>query len=158
MEKNSGLWGELEENIMLIPLILSIVLTLIGFLLGIAGNKEATTLFNQLSYYCYSWLCCLGIGCCVHNNRYLRINLFGNIFPDSLKKAIGIFNEILGMVLLVALFVGSFFLVRQAMTTGAMDSKIPTLPLAVAYFAPLVGFALGIVRNVQRLMKGGKAE
>ncbi len=147
---------ELEENLMLVPLLISIVLTLAGLALKLLGAADTATLVNQISYYAYTWTCCIGLGYCVRSNRHLNVDLLGSLMLKPLRKMFHIVNRVLGFVIIAAVFVGSFLVVREALANGTMDSNAPGLPVAIAYFAPLVGFGLGLFREIQKLVRGGK--
>lgn len=143
-----------DETFMLVPLAISTLLTLVTFFLNFGGEstKETVALINQLAYYSYAWLCCVGLGICVKKNAYLKVNMFGSKYPQSLNKFLEKFNFVLGFAVILVMFVGSFMILRSALVNGTMEAKIPTLPLAIVYFAPVVGFGAGILRYLQRIV------
>ena len=146
----------LEERLMMVPFLISTVLTLAAFVVKFTGKKEAVTFMLQLSYYSYTWLVCIAIGASMRDNRHLVVNLLPKIYPKLVQKGLDVFNQLLSLVLLVALFVGSFLLIQITLAEGTMDSKASALPMIIVYFAPLLGFGWGTIRAVQRLLQGGK--
>ena len=143
---------------MLVPLALAILLTMIGFVLQFGGEaaKEKAVLLNQLSYYAYTWVCCIGIGSSVKNHKYLSVTLFASKYPPLIQKFWKIVNEILGLVVISVMFFGSFLVLRTVLLENATAKTVPGLPLAIAYLAPVVGYAIGFLRTIQRLVKGEK--
>lgn len=75
MEEKKKRFDKLEENLMLIPLAISFALTIAGLLIKLFGNNELASKAVTCSYYAYAWICCLSLGCCVRDNRYLRLAL-----------------------------------------------------------------------------------
>lgn len=151
MEEKKKRFGELEENIMLIPLLISFVLTMAGFFIKLFGNSELASKVVTCSYYAYAWVCCLSLGCCVRDNRYLRLALLEKKYPAPIRKFWSIFNDLLGFVLMSVMLVGTFFVIRNYLG-GDEVSKL----VVFTYFAPIVGFGIGIIRMIQNKIKGGK--
>lgn len=154
MNENKTRQYGLEEKIMLLPLAVSIMLTLGGFLVKFTGNTELVTAMKTMSYYSYSWIACIAVGYCVRENKHLRVALLSRFYTKSAKKIFGVFNQILILILMIVLFVGSFLITKNALMNRVMDAKVPMLPVATSYFAPVVGFAFGIFRSIQKIMRG----
>lgn len=146
----------LEEYIIMIPFIISVLLTLLAFVMK-PFSPENSALMTKLSYYAYAWLCCISVSQCVRRNKHLQISLFETSFPDSVNKALNVVSEIIGFVVVVCVFIGSFMLLSNALSTGATDPGAP-IPLALGYFAPILGYGLALVRYVMKVVKGGKAK
>ena len=153
-ERKDRAYG-LEEKIMLIPLAISVCLTMAGLVCKAAGKAEATVIANQLSYYSYTWLCCIGFGASVRTGKHLKIDIFGDKMPMKLQKFWKIVNEVLGFAIIVGMFIGSFLITKNAILTGQMDAKVPQLPLILVYTAPVAGFGIGLLRSIQKLLKKG---
>jgi TRAP-type C4-dicarboxylate transport system permease small subunit len=152
-EKSTPKFG-LEEYIILIPFVISVVLTLITFVMK-PFSPENAGVMTKLSYYAYAWLCCISVSQCVRRDKHLQICLFDGMFPAPVAKAMNLISQFIGFLVVVGVFVGSFSLLTNALSTGAMDAKTPQIPLALGYFAPVFGYGLALVRYAMRVIKGG---
>lgn len=147
----------MEEYVILIPFVISVVLSLAAFLLKFV-NPDTSKLMTTLSYYAYAWLCCISVSQCVRRNKHLQICLFENVFPESVAKFADLLSQLVGFLVVVGVFVGSFVLLKGALTTGATDPNMPQIPLALGYFAPIFGYGWALIRYAMRVVKGGKAK
>lgn len=145
---------KLEEYLTLIPFGISVVLTLAAFAMKFVAPETADVL-TKLSYYSYAWLCSIAVSQCVRRDKHLQICLFDGNFPSAIAKATRIVSQIVGFLVVLGVFVGSFMLLSTALSTGAMDAKVPQIPLALGYFAPVVGYGMALIRYAMRVLKGG---
>ncbi|MCD8010163.1 MAG: TRAP transporter small permease subunit [Lachnospiraceae bacterium] len=148
-EEKKGFLANLEEYLMLIPLAIACVFTLLGFILQFI-NADTASVLNQYSYYAYTWIAALAFSYCAREGTHLSVNFVENKYPESIRNAWKLFNEIIGLIISIAIFIGSFMVISSAM--GATGEEAVTLPLMITYFAPLVGFGLGTVRTVQHFI------
>lgn len=156
-EKRKPVLKELEDNVMLVPLFLSVVLTLVSFALQLFGEAaiSAKTFCVQASYYVFAWYICIALSCCIRDGKYISLRVISDLFPKSLQKGIAIINELLELFVIIIMFVFSFVIVKMAVTEKLMNPAVPSVPVVVAYFAPIVGFALSILRKIERFFKEG---
>lgn len=154
-EKKSGFWDELEENIMLIPLAIAVVLSLVTFILQKFLSSETTNTMLQASYYAYAWMASFGLAVCARKGSHIRVAVFDKVYPEKVKAILDLLCDLVGFVVMVILLYFSFKMVSSALAEGAVNSKAPALPLWIAYLAPVCGVTFACVRTVVRLIKGG---
>ena len=156
--KKPGFLDELEENIMLIPMGISLLLILVSFVMQLFASPEAIAAVQQVSYYAYAWVASIALALCARRNRHMRIPVLEVKMSESTKKVIYVFHDVLGLVVLVVMLIFSLRLVGQVIAEGTMDSKVEGLPIVIAYAATVVGYAAACVRTVLRMAKkeGGK--
>lgn len=155
-EQKHPVLDQLEDNIILIPLILSVVLTLIAFVVQTVSGTEAAAVFNRLSYYAYAWVCSLGIAVCARDRCHVRVALLEKALPQQGKRIMGILGDLISLVILIGMLWGCWQVLDAALDAGTMDSVATGVPVSIAYFAPVIGFALGTVRHIQSMVQGGK--
>lgn len=155
-ENKSSVLSHLEENIILIPLIISVILTLISFVVQTVSGSEAAAFYNRLSYYAYAWVCCLGLVACCRDRRHVRVALLEKALPDKGKKWLGVISDLITLVILIGMLWGCWQVLDKALAEHTTDSVATGVPVSIAYFAPVVGFAFGIIRHIQSILKGGK--
>lgn len=147
----------LEEYVIMVPFTISVILTLISFLVKFA-NPDSAKVITSLSYYSYAWLCSICVAQCVHYDKHLQICVFDKAFPAAINKLMNLISQLVGFLVVACVFVGSFMLLTAALKNGGMDAKVPQIPLALGYCAPVVGYGMALVRYAMRVVKGGKAE
>lgn len=156
-EKKKPILAELENNIMIVPLIFSLILTLIGLVLKFLGDSAATatTYCIQLSYYAFAWYVCLSLSCCIRDRKYLSIQALSGLYPKPLQTVIAILNELIELVVIIVFFIFSYVIVKIAISEHLMNPAAPSIPVVISYFAPIVGFTFSILRKIERLIKEG---
>lgn len=154
MKEKHVVLPDLEEKLMMIPLVIAVVLSLISLVLSLAGQSDASSAFGQYSYYAYAWICCIGLGSCVKTGNHLRINIFGDKYPESVNKFLEVLNSALEIIVIAALFIGSVILLSQLFTSG--EEELSAIALIAIYGAPIVGYGLGVFRWIEKRIVGGK--
>ena len=148
---------EFEENIMLIPMGISLLLILVSFVMQLFASKEAITAVQQLSYYAYAWVASIALALCARDAKHLRIPVLEAKMSEKTKKTLYVIHDILGLVVLGVMLIFSFKLIGATLAENGMDKKVPGLPLVIAYAAPTVGYVWATIRTLMRRFgKGGK--
>lgn len=151
----SSFLNHLEDNLLMIPLTISIILTLISFAVQIVSGSEAAAFYNRLAYYAYAWVASLGLAVCCRDQRHIRINMIEKALPPAGKKVVQALSYLISLVILIGMLWGCWNVLNQALADGTMDSVATHVPVCIAYFAPVVGFAAGTIRHILRLFRGG---
>ena len=153
MNEKKSLWDSLEENLILIPVALSLLLVLVSFVMQFFASPEAITAVQQVSFYAYAWVFSLSLAICARENRHLRVPVLEDKLSENAKKVERVIHDILGLIVLFVMLVATLGLVRNTAAAGLMDEKAPGLPMVIAYAAPMVGYALACIRTLLRMFK-----
>lgn len=151
MEEKKSIWSNLEEYLLVAIIALITLLVLVSFVLQFAAPDQVAGM-NQLSFYAYTWLVFLGVAVAIKNNSHMRIDIIYAQYPESVKKAISLFIEVLMGIFCVVLAFLSVIRAIQVVRSGELNAAI-AIPVSVLYLAPAVGFVLSVVRYVERLIK-----
>lgn len=146
----------LEENLMGVAVGIALVLMLASFFIQFFTTPETVAVVQQMSYYAYAWVVGFALSICGRDNIYLRVPMVEKYLPEAGQKVLYVIQNIASVIMLAALLVVYIQAVMQNITAGTMDSKAPFVPLALCYVALAVGFSLANVRNIVRILKGGK--
>lgn len=159
MEQKKDFMDEWAQNLMLIMIIAASVFTLLSVVFQFI-SADIKTLFLQLSYYAYGWMVFLALGPVVKRGAFMRIEVLAGKYPKEVQSALKAFCDILMFVLMILMCWFSIGNLQNAISTGAVNAKVPVLPLALAYMAPVAGYALGVVAYIVRFseMKRGGAK
>ena len=144
-----------EDYIILIPFLVSVILTLMAFVMK-PFQPESAYVVTKLSYYSYAWLCCISVSQCVYHKKHLQICLFDQTFPAPVARIMDGISQVIGFLVILGVFIGSFLLLSDALANGGMDAKTPQILLALGYFAPVFGYGLALIRYAMRVLKGGR--
>ena len=179
MEKK-GFFDSLAQLVMLLALIIAIVCTLGGFVCHFI-SPESKNLFLQISFCAYGWMVFVSVGPSALRSAFMKVDVIVNAFyPEGLKKVLYLICEVLMAALIIAMFYFSYVVFQQMLANGdkfavafditekikrfgapggpkldAFAAAAPRIPLWSAYLAAVVGFGLGIISYVIRVIKGG---
>ena len=157
MEKKNALGG-IEEKLILCAATIAIVLTIVSVVMKLL--KMDTIWINNLSYFIYGWAVCLGAAVAAKTGAFMAIDIISAKYPESTKLVLKKAGEV--VMTLIWLFLVVFScknaidhiseVAKIVPNPGKPDFIVDGPPLAIAYFAPVVGYAFAFVRSIQRLM------
>ena len=156
MSEKKPILAGLEENLVLIPVGISLLLVLVSFVMQFFAPEEAVAAVQQASFYAYAWVFSLSLAMCARDNKHLRVPVLEDKLSENAKHIEFIIHDILGLIVLIVMLVVSVQILGQTIADGVMDEKAPMLPLWIAYAAPVAGYALACIRSLLRIF--GKGE
>lgn len=158
MEQKKDFLDELEQTLMMIMIVAATVCTMITFACQFF-SAEAVALFKQLSFYAYGWMVFLALGPAVKRGAFMRIDMLANKYPQGVKNALKILTEGIMVVLMLELCVFSWYNVMHlAELTPSFKPACAAVPLAVAYFAPAVGYTLAMLAYMKKYLVKGEGK
>ena len=155
MEQKKDYLDELAQNLMLVMIIVASVCTLLSVVFQFI-SEDIKILFTQFSYYAYGWMVFLALGPAVKRAAFMRIDLGVGLYPEGVKAALKIFCDAVLFIMMVLMCWFSIQNLMDAVSTGAVNAKTPVIPLALAYIAPVLGYALGVIAYIVRFLKERK--
>lgn len=155
MEQKKDYLDELAQNLMLVMIIVASVCTLLSVVFQFI-SEDIKTLFTQFSYYAYGWMVFLALGPAVKRAAFMRIDLVVGLYPEGVKAALKLFCDAVLFIMMVLMCWFSIQNLMDAVSTGAVNAKTPVIPLALAYIAPVLGYALGVIAYIVRFLKEKK--
>lgn len=156
-DKKKDFLDELAQTVMLIALVIAGLCTLLSFIFQFI-SKDTATLFTQLSFYAYGWMVFVALGPSVKRMSFMRIDLVVNMYPQAVQKALKIFSEVVMFVLIAVMFFFSTKNFISAAAEHAVNATVPVIPLAAAYLASVVGYGLGVIAYIMRLIRGKESD
>lgn len=155
MEQKKDYLDELAQNLMLIMIIIASVCTLLSVVFQFI-SEDIKTLLTQYSYYAYGWMVFLALGPAVKRAAFMRIDLVVGRYPEGIKAALKIFCDAVLFLMMVLMCWFSIQNLMEAVSTGMVNAKAPVIPLAFAYIAPVLGYALGVIAYIVRFIEARK--
>lgn len=155
MEQKKDFLDELAQNLMLIMIVIASVCTLLSVVFQFI-SEDIKTLFMQFSYYAYGWMVFLALGPAVKRAAFMRIDMVVGLYPEGVKTFLRMFCDAVLFIMMILMCWFSIQNLLNAVSTGAVNAKTPVIPLAMAYAAPVAGYALGAVAYIVRFTQAKK--
>ena len=134
----------LEEFIMVLLLSSIVVIMLFQIIRRYIFN-------DSLCRYCFIWMMFVAFSYSARLGSDLRVDALIGMLPQGCRNIIEIINLILCIMVAGFLFYHSFGTVAGVMETGEASVALK-LPMQYVYAASVVGYGLGTVRYIQRLV------
>lgn len=106
---------------------------------------------EELARYLFVWLVYLGISYGAKIMRHIKIEAALGLFPKKLRPYIVILGDAVFLGFAVFICVSAYGVVQKQMMIGQTSPAIG-VPMWFLYSAPMVGFALAAVRQVQTIL------
>ncbi|WMI81284.1 TRAP transporter small permease [Anaerotignum sp. MB30-C6] len=111
---------------------------------------------EELARYMFVWLVYFAVSYTARREKHIRIDAAINIYPKKLRPFIELLSEII--VLAFSLFIAiTAITVFQKITWSGQLSPAMRIPMQFVYAAPLVGFVLTAIRQIQCVLRRIKA-
>ena len=107
-------------------------------------------------FYLFVWLVYFSVAYTAKKEAHIRIDAAINIYPKKARPYVEILSEII--VLAFAIFIAATSVtVFQKITASGQISPALHVPMQFVYAAPLVGFVLTAIRQIQCIIRRIKA-
>ncbi len=107
---------------------------------------------EELSRYMFIWLIYFAVSYTARREKHIRIDAAINLYPKKLRPYIEILSEliVLGFSIFIAVTAVTVF---HKITWSGQLSPAMRIPMQYVYAAPLVGFVLTAIRQVQCILR-----
>lgn len=141
----------LEEVIMGIFLTIIIAAMLLQIFCRYVLN-DSLSWSEELCRYCYIWLMFLAFSFSISQNSDLRVDVLINMLPAAVRKIADFIDLIICLAITGFLFYHSFGTVAAVVQSRELSVSLH-LPMQYIYAASVVGYGLGTVRYIQRIIR-----
>ena len=142
--------NRLEMSICIVLMsVLSVVLFIQVFFRYVMGASLSWS--EELARYMFIWLVYVGIayGCKVM--RHIKIDAGLYCFPKKARKSVVILGDIIFLVFCVVIVYYAWQLERKQIMFGQLSPAMQ-IPMWIPYGAPLVGFFLAGIREIETII------
>ena len=113
---------------------------------------SSLTWSEEMAIYLFVWLFYFSVAYTAKKEAHIRIDAAINIYPKKARPYVEILSEII--VLAFAIFIAATSVtVFQKITASGQISPALHVPMQFVYAAPLVGFFLTAIRQIQCIIK-----
>lgn len=145
-----GFFDTIEENIIAVGIIIMVAME--------TANAVCKLIFpagigypEELACYAYVWVAFLCASFCTKRSANIIVDALSNLYPKSVRQVLDYLQYILDMIMSVLFIYGGFLYVGSTIAQGTVGKT--GFPCWIVYLAPIVGFGLNIVRDVQKILE-----
>lgn len=144
----------LDEKLELsICILLMSLMTIIIFIQVIMRYVMANSLVwsEELARYLFIWLIYMGISYGAKIMKHIKIEAALGMFPKKTRPVVVILGDILFLGFSLFIAYTAFIVVQKQLVLG-QTSPAMQMPMWVIYAAPMVGFSLTAIRQIQTIL------
>ncbi len=106
---------------------------------------------EELARYLFIWLTYIGISYGAKKMQHIKIEATLKLFPKKVRPIVVIVGDVLFLGFSLFLVYTSYIVVQRQITLGQTSPALH-MPMWIVYAAPLVGFVLTSIRQIQTLI------
>lgn len=143
----------IDDNLekILVILLLGAMSLIIGFQVFMRYIMKASLSWSEeVARYMFIWLTYIGISYGVKTNRHIKVDAAMYIFPKGLRKYVAILGNLLFLAFALIIVKNSIATSGKILSLGQASPAVG-IPMGFVYMAPLVGFAIVVLRLLQSI-------
>ncbi|WP_207100232.1 TRAP transporter small permease [Paracoccus shandongensis] len=137
-----------EAAIVLLMAAMSLLIGLQIFMRYVMGASLSWS--EELARYFFIWATYLGIALAVQRDAHIRVTMLTDLLPAGGRAAARILAHLIFAAFALYVMYQGWFMVEKTFRFGQKSASLG-IPMGVVYLAPLTGFALTVLRLVQRI-------
>lgn len=145
----------IEENVIAVGIIIMFLMETVNVIFKILIPKWKGVP-EELAIFAYIWVCFFCASYCTKRGANIIVDALTAKYPEKLKKILFTFQYMVDAVLTALFIYGSVLFVIH--TKAAGETGVTGIPKWIIYLAPLAGFGLNLVRDIQMFVKALKSE
>ncbi len=149
-KKCLGIFDEAEENVIAAGIIFMVLMETVNTIFKFA-YPSAAGLPEELANFAYTWVAFLCASFCTKRGANIIVDALTNLYPKALRNVLEYVQYVLDIVMSVMIVYGGFQFVAKTLAEGGTGKT--GFPLWIVYLAPIVGFGVNIIRDIQKIME-----
>ncbi|MDO5666671.1 MAG: TRAP transporter small permease [Alcaligenaceae bacterium] len=141
----------LEESILVLLLSLMSILIGVQVFMRYVLN-DSLTWSEELARYCFIWATYIGVAYGVRENAHIYVEAVTNRLPELYQRYAAILSHIIFIFFAVLVMKEGYALSMKVFKFGQTSSSL-SIPMGYIYLAPTVGFALVVLRLIQKIVQ-----
>lgn len=140
------------EEVFIIPImfIMSILIFVQVVMRYVFDNS--LTWSEELARYLFIWLVYFAVSYTARREKHIRIDAAINIYPKKLRPYVEILSEVIVLAFSIFISATAITVFQKIAWSGQVSAAIG-IPMQLVYAAPLVGFVLTAIRQVQCIVR-----
>ncbi len=145
-----GIFDEAEENVIAAGIILMVLMETVNTIFKFA-YPTAAGLPEELANFAYTWVAFLCASFCTKRGANIIVDALTNLYPKALRNVLEYLQYVLDIAMSLMIVYGGFQFVGKTIAEGGSGKT--GFPLWIVYLAPIVGFGVNIIRDIQKIME-----
>ena len=145
-----GIFDEAEENVIAAGIILMVLMETVNTIFKFA-YPSAAGLPEELANFAYTWVAFLCASFCTKRSANIIVDALTNLYPKALRNVLEYVQYVLDIAMSLMIAFGGFQFVGKTIAEGGTGKT--GFPLWIVYLAPIVGFGVNIIRDIQKIME-----
>lgn len=145
---------DLEESILMI-LLVAIAVVMMAQVIMRYCFRQSMPWPEEFCRFCFVYSGFISMGYCVRKGKMLKVDILVTFFPKAVQKVLEAVSETVTL-----LFFGylTFYAYQATMNSmrGGMKSTAMEIPMWIIYAAVLIGSSLGLIRQIQKIVRALK--
>ena len=108
---------------------------------------------EEFSRFCYIFTGFVSLGYCTQRNKMLRVDIIYELVPSVVKKVLDAFGAVIVLAFYAYGLYHSILAVEISRMLGTTSPALE-LPLYILNMSVPIGFTAGLIRQIQRIVKG----
>lgn len=140
-----------EECLLMILLILMTVVMFAQIIMRFV-YRESMSWPEEFCRFCFVISGFLSIGYCIRRDKMLKVDILVGFFPDSLKRVFDLLGRVVTLIFFTYFSYYGYFAMMNSVR-GGMKSPAMEVPMYVLYGSVFVGSVIGVLRQIQDLVR-----
>ncbi|MBR4015029.1 MAG: TRAP transporter small permease [Anaerotignum sp.] len=140
------------EEFFMIPLIFAMSIIIFVQVIMRYIFQNSLTWSEELARYLFVWLVYFSVSYTARREKHIRIDAAINLYPKKLRPYIELLSEIIVLAFSVFIAVTGVTVFKKITWSGQLSPAIG-IPMQFVYAAPLVGFVLTAIRQLQCIVR-----
>lgn len=144
------------EEFFMIPLIFAMSIIIFIQVVCRYVFQNSLTWSEEMARYLFVWLVYFSVAYTAKKEAHIRIDAAINIYPKKARPYVEILSEIIVLAFAIFIAVTSVTVFQKISASGQISPALH-VPMQFVYAAPLVGFFLTAIRQIQCIIRRIKA-
>lgn len=144
------------EEFFIIPLMFGMSFLICVQVLMRYGFGNSLTWSEELARYMFVWLVYFAVSYTARREKHIRIDAAINLYPKKARPYIEILSEVVVLAFSIFIAVTAVTVFKKIAWSGQLSPAL-SIPMQFVYAAPLVGFVLTAIRQIQTILRKIKA-
>lgn len=114
--------------------------------------NNSLTWSEELARYCFIWMTYFGVSYAMHRNAHIAVTVIPNMLSPKWQRWLRLFNYLVFILFCYIVMREGYVLTMKIFAFQQRSSSLGIL-MGWVYLAPVVGFALVVLRIVQKIFE-----
>lgn len=148
MEENK-FFCKLEENVIAVGVIIMVIMETLNVICRVI-SPSLSGIPEEIAVFAYIFVCFLCASYCTKKGENIVVDVLTMKYNKNIQNNLKVIECIVDTIISVLFLYGSVLVVKSTYIAG--DAGVTGIPLWIIYTAPVFGFTLNALRNIQNIV------